>query len=340
MKYTVNNSSATLHIGPAETAYETWPTPDLIVSDGAYGIGGFPGDPKTPDALADWYQPHIEAWSKAALPHTVLFFWNTEVGWAKVHPELIKNGWKYVQLITWDKGLGQIAGNVNSKTIRSFPVVTEVCGFYTREPVFESTNKGDGSVSMQTWLRDEWARTGLPFKEANAACGLKDAVTRKYMTKDTQWYMPPPEMLEKLETYANQYGDPAGVPYFVKPDSLGTDGDWVELRYQWNHTHGLTNVWNVPSLRGKERLKVGAKSLHLNQKPMELMRRCVRSVGTEGDVVWEPFGGTGTVAAACLELGRHAFVAESNPLFSQALDQRLSGLAPSHTLETVLDGLL
>jgi len=34
-----------LHAGDALDVYATWPTPAAIVSDGAYGIGGFPGDP-------------------------------------------------------------------------------------------------------------------------------------------------------------------------------------------------------------------------------------------------------------------------------------------------------
>ena len=63
---------------------------------------------------------------------TTLWFWNTEVGWATVHPLLVANGWDYVQVITWDKGVAHIAGNVNGKTIRRFPVATEVCVFYQR----------------------------------------------------------------------------------------------------------------------------------------------------------------------------------------------------------------
>ena len=50
-----------------------------------------------------------------------LWFWNTEVGWATVHPLLVASGWDYLQVITWDKGVAHIAGNVNGKTIRRFP---------------------------------------------------------------------------------------------------------------------------------------------------------------------------------------------------------------------------
>jgi len=46
--------------------------------------------------LPNWYKPHIEAWSKAAIPCTTLWFWNSEIGWAVVHPLLEKYGWRYV----------------------------------------------------------------------------------------------------------------------------------------------------------------------------------------------------------------------------------------------------
>ncbi len=50
-------------------------------------------------------------------------------GW----PLLANNGWQYRCTNIWDKGIGHIAGNVNSKTIRQFPIVTEVCVQYVRK---------------------------------------------------------------------------------------------------------------------------------------------------------------------------------------------------------------
>jgi hypothetical protein len=56
--------TAHLYAGDALDAYEAWPAPAAIISDGAYGVGGFPGDPRTPEGLADWYAPHLDAWSR------------------------------------------------------------------------------------------------------------------------------------------------------------------------------------------------------------------------------------------------------------------------------------
>ena len=47
-------------------------------------------------------------------------------------------------------------------------------------------------LPLKDWLRAEWLRSGIPFYRANAACGVKNAATRKYLTADHLWYFPPP----------------------------------------------------------------------------------------------------------------------------------------------------
>ena len=84
-----------LHHGNVSEIYSKWPAPDLIVSDGAYGVRGFRGDTTDATGLVDWYQPHVLEWAKVAKPSTSLWFWNTEVGWATVHPLLLATGWEY-----------------------------------------------------------------------------------------------------------------------------------------------------------------------------------------------------------------------------------------------------
>ena len=69
-----------IHFDRAEHLYGEWRSPICIVSDGPYGIGGFPGDPPTVDALVDFYGPHVEQWSVVSTPETTLWFWATELG--------------------------------------------------------------------------------------------------------------------------------------------------------------------------------------------------------------------------------------------------------------------
>lgn len=62
---------------------------------------------------------------------------------------------------------------------------------------------------------------------------------------------------------------------------------------------------------------------HLNQKPLEFMRRQVQAVTRPGDVVWEPFGGLASASVAAVELGRRAYVAELNLTFQDIAAARL-----------------
>lgn len=328
-----------LYPGDVLDAYDSWPAPATIVSDGAYGVGGFPGDPRTPADLAEWYRPHVRAWSRCAEPATTLWFWNTEVGWATVHPLLLENGWEYVQTIIWDKGVAHIAGNVNGDTIRQFPVVSEVCAFYRRRLEFK-VHDGRKLIAKE-WLRYEWQRAKLALNRANDACGVKNAATRKYLTQDWLWYFPPPDMMSRLVAYANEHGQPAGRPYFsVDGSQPVTPEEWSEFRDRWTHMHGLTNVWAHPPLNGRERYRGNGRrlaprvynpgrnaSMHLNQKPLEFMRRILTCCTRPDAIVWEPFGGLCSASVAAVEMGRQAFAAEQVPEFVEVAAARLAEAA-------------
>ena len=325
-----------LYHGNVCEIYSNWPAPDLIISDGAYGVRGFRGDTTNAASLADWYQPHILEWAKVAKPSTSLWFWNTEVGWATVHPLLLATGWEYVQLGIWDKGLAHIAGNVNGKTIRQFPVVTEVAALYRRK-LFLDTEDGQ-VLDAKSWLRVEWNRSGLPLNRSNEACGVKNAATRKYLTADWLWYWPPGEAVEKMAAYCTQHGKPTNRPYFsLDGKSPITAKDWDDLRAVWHHKNGITNVWSRPPLADAERLKgtmersaprtykpTQQSAAHLNQKPLDLMLMQVEATTNEGDVVWEPFGGLASASVASALLGRNAYVAEVDPTFVELASTRLS----------------
>lgn len=303
-------SSIHLFCGDALDFYEKWETPTVIISDGPYGIKGFPGDLVSPHGLDKWYEPHIKRWSDRATPLTTLWFWNTEVGWAKVHPVLEKYGWAYVSCCVWDKGISHVAGNINTKTIRHLPVVTELCVQYVKKPLF---NVSGSQMSMKEWLRYEWERTGLPFSKTNEACGVLNAATRKYFTKCHLWYMPPAEAFEKIVSYANRYGKNDGKPYFsINGKEPITKDEWALMRSKFYCPIGITNVWTVPQLRSSERVKIKQKAVHLNQKPLDLIKRTIEMTSDENDIVWDPFAGLFTTAIASYELGRKCYSAEVN----------------------------
>ena len=306
--------------------YDHWPSPTIIFVDGPYGIHGFPGDPSDTKLLPEIYAPHVAAWSKYAMPNTTLWFWGTELGWARMHQYLEVNGWEYEQTFVWNKGIGHVAGNVNSKTIRQAPVVTEVCVRYTKKVLIEN-HDGD-MVELKDWLRGEWKRTGLPFSKTNEACEVKNAATRKYFTNDGMWYFPPASAMKMISDYANEKGNPIGKPYFTINGQEMTEKLWDSMRAKWNHLHGYTNVWNQPALHSKERLKdsINHKSLHYNQKPISIIEYIIKTSSDENDVVWDPFAGLATTALCCRRLNRSCYSAEVSEETFEFARERLSDL--------------
>lgn len=292
--------------------YDKWDSPTVIISDGPYGIKGFKGDLKTTKGLAEWYEPHIAEWTKKSTAKTTLWFWCTEQGWATVHPILLKYGWDFKACNVWDKGMSHVAGNVNTKTISHLPVVSEICVQYVKRAIFKV---GDEQLNMMDWLISEWKRTGLPMRKTNEACGVIDAATRKYFTKDEHlWYMPPTDKFVKIVEYANNYGREQNRPYFsINGKNPLTAEDWDAMRPIFNCPIGLTNIWRAPQLRDKERLKNNNKSIHLNQKPLSFISQIIEMSSMRGDVVWDAFGGLFTTAVACLSHDRVCFSSEINP---------------------------
>ena len=324
------NGKVEIYHGDFLEVVKSWDTPTVIISDGPYGIGGFSSDPKTPDNLGEIYEPFIKEWTKMATPMTTLWFWNTELGWANVHPILIKHGWEFVNCHIWNKGLGHVAGNANTKTLRKFPVVSEVCVQYVKKPIFEVDKL---KLSMQEWLRYEWKRTGLPLSKTNEACGVKNAATRKYFTDCHLWYFPPSEAFEKFSEYANLYGDKSGKPYFsIDGKEPISKSQWENMRSKFKCSFGITNVWDLPPLNGNERLKNGTKALHLNQKPLRFMELIINATSDENDVIWEPFGGLCSATIAAYKLNRKSFASEINPQVYKLALNRMKNLEAQFTL--------
>jgi modification methylase len=93
---------------------------------------------------------------------------------------------------------------------------------------------------------------------------------------------------------------------------------------QFNSGKQLGSMWTIPVCGGQERLKdASGKKLHPTQKPEELLRRIILASSKQGDVVLDPFLGSGTTAAVAKQLGRHWIGIERDPVYVAAAQQRV-----------------
>ena len=79
--------------------------------------------------------------------------------------------------------------------------------------------------------------------------------------------------------------------------------------------------------------KPHAAKLHPTMKPVELFARAVKNGSRLGEIVFDPFMGSGTTAVACEQLGRSARGVELSPAYLAVQLERLSEMGLTPTLE-------
>lgn len=84
-----------------------------------------------------------------------------------------------------------------------------------------------------------------------------------------------------------------------------------------------TDVWwhTIVSPTGKE------KTGYPTQKPLGILRRIIQASSTEGDLVLDFFGGSGTTGAAALALGRRFILMDQNPEAIAVMRERFAAAA-------------
>ena len=80
-----------------------------------------------------------------------------------------------------------------------------------------------------------------------------------------------------------------------------------------------TNVWEIARLNGNSVERVG----HPTQKPLEIIRRLVKSLSYEGSIVLDFFAGSGTTGIVCMEENRHSIMVDSDSKINEYLDLHL-----------------
>jgi len=109
-----------------------------------------------------------------------------------------------------------------------------------------------------------------------------------------------------------------GKPYTFNYADLKALNDDLQMR----------SDWYIPLCTGKERLRVNGEKAHATQKPEALLTRIVLATTKPGDVVLDPFLGTGTTAAVAKRLGRRWIGIERDPQYAALAERRVTEVVP------------
>ncbi len=102
-------------------------------------------------------------------------------------------------------------------------------------------------------------------------------------------------------------------------ESLKASNDDLQMR----------SDWLFPICSGPERLKdEGGRKAHPTQKPEALLHRILLATTNPGDVVLDPFFGTGTTGAVAKRLGRRFVGIERDPDYARAAGDRIARVTP------------
>jgi modification methylase len=87
----------------------------------------------------------------------------------------------------------------------------------------------------------------------------------------------------------------SGAPYTFNHHAMKASNDDLQMR----------SDWYLPLCSGKERLRINGEKAHPTQKPEALLYRVIQASSNPGDIVLDPFFGTGTTGVVAKRLHRH-----------------------------------
>jgi len=107
-------------------------------------------------------------------------------------------------------------------------------------------------------------------------------------------------------------------------------------KYTFNH-HAMKALnddlqmrsdWHIPLSTGRERIKSNGAKAHPTQKPEALLYRIILAASNPGDVVLDPFFGSGTTGAVARRLGRNYIGVEREEIYVGIAQNRINGIVP------------
>ena len=205
-------------------------------------------------------------------------------------PYLDELGLDLRQQILVDKGMRAVSGRA-TKNYRLFPNTTESILFITKE------NK----KFVKPFLKERQETLGLKSKEINERLGVKSnggGMWSIYTGKNVCEQFPTKELWSKLENVLD-----FKLPY-------------ESVAQTFNPQMGVTDIWRDIDFYKEKRV-------HSTQKPLKLIKRLILASSNEGDLVVDPFAGSGSTALASIQLKRDYITFETDENYYKEVLKRI-----------------
>ncbi len=97
-----------------------------------------------------------------------------------------------------------------------------------------------------------------------------------------------------------------------------------QVMKQFNNGKQMRSDWVIPICSGAERIRVNGQKAHPTQKPEALLERVLLASSKPGDIVLDPFFGTGTTGAVAKRLGRQWIGIERDEAYIRVAAKRIA----------------
>ena len=205
-------------------------------------------------------------------------------------PHLEKFDLELRQQILIDKGMRSVSGRA-TKNYKIFPNTTESILFIIK----------DNKQFIKPYLKKYQEIKGLSSKDINEALGVKSnggGMWSIYTGNNVCEQFPTKELWEKLQNV------------------LGFDLKYEEVAQTFNPQMGLTDIWRDIDFYQEDRV-------HSTQKPLKLIKRLIQASSNEGDLVLDPFGGSGSTAISSMSCNREFITIEKDDIYIDLIKNRI-----------------
>ena len=102
-----------------------------------------------------------------------------------------------------------------------------------------------------------------------------------------------------------------------------------------NDDKQMRSDWLIPVCKGKERIRIDGKKAHATQKPEALLYRVIEASTKPGDVIVDPFFGSGTTGAVAKKLHRNWIGIEREEAYIKVAQERIDEIEAGEYQEDV-----
>lgn len=312
---------------------------NLILTDPPYNIGKASWD-RIPDYVPWLTRIFSEAARASARNATLIFFHNDFPQMAALHEALqASTPWRFQSMVTVAKPLTQKKSWITPKnTLRQWFNICEYALVYVKAEVATLGTyeyPPECTAPLREYMRGELKRAGLKISDVKPLFlkwgkGGTGAVLRHYFGA-SQYELPAAHIYKgffqdflRQETgipdlYPRPFNDVTGEQDTARGLYTSLREAWEAARATHNTDAGHCNVWQQTTQNNA--------ALHPCRKPVHILRRLINTHSNPGDLILDPFTGSGSTGEACQQTGRRFAGCEISPEYAALANRRFADAA-------------